>query len=177
MIKPKFYRNTDRNERWYSCEICGTDHKTVELMFISGTAEPSIGDVLTGDTSGHSGTVSKVTVWTPSNGQWDGDESATGIIELTSPSGLRSQTADTNPFTMFTLSEEINNTTTAADNVMSCHATILGAGKQYGRFHPESRIIKYRGKKYCREHFTFRFEREWNEEEKIDIKEDNREWI
>jgi len=173
MIHPRFPRNTDRGERWYTCEICGTDHRTVELLFISGSTEPSVGDVLTGATSGHSGTVVKVYLFT---GTWAGGD-AEGLVEFSSPSGLRSQTADTNPFTAFTLSELINNTTTSASNVMSCHATVLGAGKQYGRFHPESNIVRYRGKDYCREHLNFRFRREWDEEEKIDIKEDNREWI
>jgi len=173
MIKPKFYRNTDRGQRWYPCEICGTAHRTVEMFFQSGSEEPSVGDVLEGAASGHSGTVVKVYL---STGTWAGGD-AEGIIELSSPSGLRSQTADTNPFTAFTLSETINNTTTVASNVMSCHATALGQGKQYGRFHPEGDIIKYRGKKYCKYHFNFRFKREWEEDERIDIKEDNREWI
>ena len=173
MIRPKFRQNTDINQRWYTCEVCGTAYRTIELQFINGSTEPSVDDVLAGATSGDGGTVEKVTLW---DGAWaDGD--ASGIIELSRPTGLSSQTADSNPFTAFTLSENINNSTTSASNVMSCHATIYGQGKQYGRFHPECDIIRYRGKNYCRWHLNFRFEREWREEEKIDIKEDYREWI
>ena len=173
MIKPKYRRNTDVGQRWYTCEICGTDNVNVDLMFVSGSTEPSIGDVLTGNTSGHYGTVVTVRLH---SGSWAGGD-AEGLIDLSNPSGLRSQTADTTPFTMFTLSEQINNTTTVTSNVMSCHDTFLGAGKQYGRFHPEGDVIKYRGKTWCRWHFNYRFEREWREDERIDIQEDYREWI
>lgn len=173
MIRPKFYSNTDRNERWYTCVLCGTDHRTIELQFISGNTEPSVDDVLVGASSGDGGIVSDVVLW---SGTWTGGDAA-GMIELTSPSGLSAQTDTSNPFTAFTLSEDINNTTTDADNVMSCHATNYGQGKQYGRFHPESNIIRYRGRDYCVWHFAYRFAREWDEEEKIDIKEDYTEWI
>ena len=173
MIKTKFYHNTDLNQRWYDCVVCGTSHRTIELQFISGSTEPSVGDVLTGSSSGDSGTVVTVTLW---DGTWAGGD-ASGIIDLSSPSGLSSQTADSNPFTAFTLSEAIENTTTAASNVMSCHATVYGQGKQYGRPHPEGDVIRYRGKIYCNRHFIYRFQQEWDDEEKIDIKEDNSEWI
>lgn len=173
MIRARYQRNTDLNQRWYTCELCGTDHRTVELLFINGSTEPSTDDVLTGASSTDYGTVESVALW---DGTWAGGD-ASGIIELSSPSGISSQTADDNPFTAFTLSENIDNTTTDTDNVMSCHATLYGQAKQYGRFHPESDIVRYQGKTYCTYHFNYRFEREWNEEEKIDIKEDNREWI
>ena len=173
MIRPTFLHNTDVSERWSDCIICGTSHRTVELQFENGSTEPSVDDVLTGASSTDSGTVASIALWT---GTWAGGD-ATGIIELTSPSGLSSQTADDNPFTAFTLSENINNTTTAASNVMLCSSTALGQGKQYGRPHPESMITKYRGSTYCPWHFNYRFEREWREEEHLDIEEDYSEWI
>ena len=173
MIRPTFPQNSDLNQRWDDCVICGTSHRTVELQFENGSTEPSVGDILTGASSTDSGTVVSVALWT---GTWAGSDAA-GIIELSSPSGLSSQTADTNPFTAFTLSENINNTTTAESSVMTCSSTALGQGKQYGRPHPEGEVIKYRGNIYCRWHFNYRFEREWREEEHINIEEDYSEWI
>lgn len=173
MINPKFPHNTDLNQRFYACVICGTPHRTIELQFINGSTEPSEDDVLTGASSTDSGTVESVALWT---GTWAGGDAA-GIIELSDPSGLSAQDSDTNPFTAFTLSENIDNTTTTDTNVMQCHATNLGQGKQYGRFHPEGNIIKYRGQKYCRWHFDYRFKQEWDEEQHLDIEEDYSEWI
>lgn len=173
MIRPTFPQNTDLNQRWYACVICGTPHRTVELQFENGSTEPSVDDVLTGASSTDSGTVVSVALWT---GTWAGNDAA-GIIELSSPSGLSSQTADDDPFTAFTLSEDIDNTTTAASGVMSCSSTALGQGKQYGRFHPEGGVTEYRGKIYCLWHFDYRFEREWREEEYLNVEEDYSKWI
>jgi hypothetical protein len=174
MIRPRFRRNTDLGQRWYPCVVCGTDHQTIELQYITGSTEPSVDDVLAGATSGHGGIVVSVDLW---SGTWAGGDAA-GLIELSSPVGLSSQTADSNPFTAFTLSENIDNSTTEDTSVMACHATNYGQGKQYGRFHPENSIIRYRGKNYCPWHFNYRFEREWREEERLrDVREDNTEWI
>lgn len=163
MIRPQYRTNTDVGLRWYTCEICGTDHKTVELQFENGSTEPSADDVLTGASSGDSGTVESVDLW---SGSWAGNDAA-GIIELSSPSGLTGQTTSTDTFTAFTLSENIDNTTTAASTVMTCHSENLGQGKQYGRFHPEGDVVKYRGRTYCHWHFNFRFWREWYDDEDL----------
>ena len=178
MIKTKFYHNTDLNQRWYDCVVCGTSHRTVELQFTNGKSSlnyraPIVGDVILGQTSGDGGTISKITIW---SGTWAG-ENATGIMELTSPTGLSSQTADDNPFTAFSLGETVRNVTLSRSGVFITHATVYGQGKQYGRPHPEGDVIRYRGKIYCNRHFIYRFQQEWDDEEKIDIKEDNSEWI
>ncbi|GAF92980.1 unnamed protein product, partial [marine sediment metagenome] len=95
--------------------MCGAAHRTIELQYINGSTEPSVDDVLAGNTSSAGGIVEKVTVWT---GTWAGGDAA-GMIELSSPVGLSSQTADANPFTAFTLSENIDNSTTEASSVMA----------------------------------------------------------
>ena len=174
MIRPKYRKRTDINQRWYSCVVCGTAYQTIELFFEGGSTEPSVDDVLAGATSEHGGTVVKVYLL---DGTWAGGD-AEGIIELSSPTGIRPQTADDNPFTAFTLSENINNSTTVASNVMSCSSTMYGQGKQYGRPHPEGDIVRYRGRIFCKWHFDYRHEREWKEENTLNhIREDYTEWI
>jgi len=99
---------------------------------------------------------------------WEDDcTPASGIVMLTSPSGY-----DDNNLEIFQNDEALNGPTSGND-----FATVNGTGAVSisGRLIPDSEIITYRGKDYCRPHFRFKFEHDWEDEAKIDIDEGDRE--
>lgn len=80
---------------------------TYQLPFDSGSVQPSVGDVLSGATSGETGTVKTVTL---SSGTWGGGDAA-GTLSLINVSAA------------FTDGEQIDNDTTVTTNVAEVNGT------------------------------------------------------
>jgi hypothetical protein len=132
-----FYKHRKETEclgqRWRHCVLCGQNYSQYEIFFTNASAEPAIGEVLTGATSGKTATVSEVN-------KLNGDASLgteNGMVVVTSPSG---------DFT----DGEILNGSVGGDAMATCH---YFAEKRYGISYPESQLVTYEGKEYCREHF------------------------
>ena len=69
----------DEGHTWATCDLCDAHrYKRVELRFDNGAIQPSVGEVLTGGSSGDQATVIKVTL---EGGSWAGGD-AYGTIEL-----------------------------------------------------------------------------------------------
>ena len=91
-----------------------------------------------------------------------------GVIEGNTPTGY-----DDINLEVFQNNEDLNGSVGGA-NV----ATVNGIGAVHisGRLIPDSDIVEYNGKYYCRNHFRFLFEHEWADDARIDTtKEGDRE--
>jgi len=132
----KFYKHrkeTERlDQRWRYCVLCGQNYAQYEIFF-TNSIEPTVGETLTGVTSGKTAVVSEVSRL---NGSY-ALGTANGQVVVTSPSG---------DFT----DGEIINGSVGGDAMMTCH---YFAEKRYGISYPESQLVTYEGKEYCREHF------------------------
>lgn len=161
-------------ERWDECVLCGTRLYTALVHFYSGSAEPTAdsyssgdwsgGETVTGATSSDTGVVHKVV---RVSGAWaDGD--AAGVLILRSPTGYE-------PISSLEIFEkdELLNGSVSGDNFAT--ATSVGAIQISGRLIPESDLVEYRGKKYCRAHFRFTYENDWKNEADVSDDENDRE--
>ena len=132
-----FYKHRKETEcldqRWRYCVLCGEAYAQNEMFYTNASAHPTVGETITGVTSGKTGTVSEVSKL---NGSFAaGTEN--GTVVLTSPSGD------------FTDGETINGST-SGDAFATCHYYME---KRYGITYPESDLVTYEGKEYCRAHF------------------------
>ena len=146
-------------DKYDSCTICGTQTYRVVVHFDSGSVAPTVGETVTGATSTDTGVIESVTL---TSGTYAGGDAA-GIIILTSPTGY-----DGNTSLIFSDNEHLNGSTSGAN--FSDVNGITGINRS-GRLHPDWNLITYRGVKYCKAHFFYRFKREWEDESKIDISE------
>ena len=121
------------DQEWRYCCICGLNWVYYEMDFENASVEPTVGETLTGATSGKTATVSVVTL---DHGTYLAG-TATGTIRLTSPSGD------------FTTAEAINGST-GGDAMITCRAYVP---RRYGRTYPESSLVTHHGKDYCVPHF------------------------
>ena len=149
-------------DKYSECTICGTQTYRVVVHFDSGSVTPTVGETVTGATSADTGVIEFVQL---TDGTYAGSNAA-GVIILTSPTGYDSDTSR-----IFSDNEHLNGSVSGAD-----FADVTGSPgiNRSGRLHPDWNLITYRGVKYCREHFRFRFVREWEDESKINISESER---
>jgi hypothetical protein len=121
---------------------------------------PTVGETITGATSADTAVVEGHTIV---SGTVAGGDAA-GVIEGKTPTGY-----DDNNLEIFTDGETITGS-------VSCVAGVHGKGAVQisGRLIPESDIVEYRGKKYCRPHFRFKFENTWKSEADIEYDESDR---
>ena len=155
----------DRNpaEKWYECCLCGTKRIKVLVHFDSGSVAPTTGETITGATSLDTAVVEGYTVY---SGTVAGGDAA-GVIEANTPTGYDSVNLE-----IFQNDEALNGSTSGND-----FATVnkTGAVQISGRLVPESDTIEYGGKRYCRQHFRFKFEQTWKEEMDVGKGEGDRE--
>jgi hypothetical protein len=153
----RFSDNPD--EKWDSCYMCGPVKYRALVYYDSGSVTPTVGETLTGATSGHTATVEGYTITTA------GATEAIGVLELDDPVGYNSE-----DLSIFSDNENLNGSTGGV-NMM----TVNGAGSviRYGRMYPDSGLIEYEGRKYCREHFAFRFAHDWVDESRVDTSSEN----
>jgi hypothetical protein len=182
--------------KWYECVKCGAKRVKVLVHFDSGSVAPivsvysysgngretpkvktlvSVGEKITGaggaDHDGiaiaASGDTAIVERYTVTSGSFAGGNAA-GVIEATVPTGY-----DDNNLEIFKDNENLNGASAGAN-----FATVngIGAVQISGRLIPDSDIVEYNGKNYCRNHFRFMFEHEWADDARIDTtKEGDRE--
>lgn len=150
-------------EKWDECVLCGSRLYRALVHFDSGSVAPTVGETVTGATSTDTGVIANVTLI---SGTYAGGD-ATGVIEMTSPTGYDSIQLD-----IFTDNENLNGSTSGA-NFATVNKT--GTVQVWGRLIPDGEIIEYRGKNYCRPHFMFKFENEWKDDAEIDRSEGDRE--
>lgn len=152
------------HEKWKTCVMCSIEDRTCELKYDSGgTTEPSVGETLTGATSGDTGVVT--VVQTLISGTWAGGD-AVGYITLDTLTGY-----DGEQLTMFEDNEAINGSS-AGDNCLTANGE--GQVNIDGIFYPRSLRIKYKGKWMCVWHYRFRIKLEELDKQKIDTREDER---
>jgi hypothetical protein len=131
-----FYEDYDPrrvfNVKWDYCAACGLAWTQHEIDFATATVAPTVGETLTGVTSGKTATVSSVSLM---NGTY-GAGTARGTIVVNSPSGE------------FTDGEVMNGSTAgAAFATCRCYKD-----RDYGIKYPEHALGEFRGKRYCRSH-------------------------
>jgi hypothetical protein len=68
MLHPRSSWPKLKNQRYYTCELCGGGLKqTCELQFANGSVEPTVGETLTGSVSGEEWIVDSVAL---ESGSW-----------------------------------------------------------------------------------------------------------
>lgn len=151
-----------QGDRYYACHICGPVEYRVVLHFDSGSTEPTVGETVTGSTSTNAGVVDSITL---TSGTYAGGDAA-GVVVLTSPTGYNRDTA-----VIFSDDETLNGSTSGTN-----FATVNGVhGVTFdGRVYPEWQTVEYEGRRYCADHFPWRFRREWQDEQDIKIDENER---
>jgi hypothetical protein len=122
---------------------------------------PTTGETITGATSADTCVVEGYTLI--SGAFADGD--AAGIIEGKTPVGYDSVLLE-----IFQDNEVLTGSSTFAGV-----ANKVGAVQISGRLIPDSELVEYNGKKYCRPHFLFKYRNEWKDEERPDSDEGDRE--
>jgi hypothetical protein len=120
--------------KWRYCVRCGAAYSQYEMDFEGATVAPTVGETLTGATSGKTATVESVTTV---NGSYTA-HTMRGTIVVTSPSGD------------FTDGEKINGSSSGAA-FLTCRAYIE---RKYGVRYPETMLSQYNGKDYCHAHFA-----------------------
>ena len=165
-------RRTDwsRNpgEKWYECVLCGPKRVTAIVEIDRAIGGPTVGETITGATSGHTGIVEKVYPMLTVPHRYG--ESAYGTysyggcerkkVILSSATGH-----DDINLEIFQNGEYLNGT---ISGVSFSVVNGLGSIQISGRLVPDSNIIEYHGKHYCRAHFLFLFGHEWLDDAKVD---------
>ena len=98
------------------------------------------------------------------SGSYAGGDAA-GTMIVNTPTGYAEN------LSIFADDENLNGST-AGDNFATVNG-ICGINKS-GRLHPDWNLIEYEGKKYCKDHFSFRFKAEWMDESRIDVNDNDR---
>jgi hypothetical protein len=135
--------NLSGEERLDCCK-CGTRYKHSEVAFDSGSAAPTVGETMTGATSGDTGVVVGTELY---SGSYAGGD-ATGVVTLSTLTGV-SKDGDTLIETVFQDNEELNGST-GGDSMM----TVNGSPQvqKYGRLYAASDVTTFRGQRYCNAH-------------------------
>lgn len=155
-INLKNFTDKVRGEKMHTCWLCGGPKYTyAEIKFDSGSVEPTVGETLTGATSGNTGVV--VDTEDLFSGTWVGGD-AVGVVEVSSPTGM-DDAGD-----IFEEDETITGSTGGADMM----TVIYGTEKSYGVMYPLSYLSKYNGKWYCPGHLKAVMESDLRTETKID---------
>ena len=155
-FRPPHRSDWDRNsgEKWHECVLCGTKRIKFLVHFDSGSVAPTVGETITGATSGDTGVVEGHTIISGTVAGGD----AVGVIEGNTPTGY-----DDNNLEVFQNDEALNGSTSGAD-----FATVNGIGAVQISARLSADTIEYRGKRYCRPHFLYKFGHTWLDDIKID---------
>jgi hypothetical protein len=145
-------------QKWYSCNLCGTQYDEVEIVFASGSVVPAEGEILTGATSGATAVALD---WQLVSGSWSGGTAA-GIIWAELPSGFDFDTGHWG-------SED-----EAITGSLATTFTMVGYGnkKSYGRLYPEDEVIDRDGATLCLFHSKARYNFRDKNEQEIEISEE-----
>jgi hypothetical protein len=184
----------DGGEKWDECCLCGIRQYRAIVPFDTGVHEPSAdtwtnpggvktftdGETLTGATTGHTGILETLYL---TSGSWAGGDAA-GTMLLRSPTGYDSvllqifqnnELIKSGATTIATVNVP-SNTINPNTNLPYANPTVTyGSVTVSGRMVSDGDLIEYQGKKYCKEHYGFKFRHDWEDEIKIDRKEGDRE--
>jgi hypothetical protein len=122
--------------------------------------EPTVGETLTGDTSGDTGVVVSDTVYT---GSYAGGD-AKGFVELSTGTGVVDKIS-------FQEDETITGSTGGADMMTT---DSVGSQKTYGRLYPEWMLATYQGKRYCIPHYDYVSSKDYERDADINLTEEDR---
>ena len=145
---------------YYPCTLCGAQYKRVEFWFDPSSVEPTVGETLTGDTSGDTGVVVSSTLY---DGTYAGGD-AKGFVELSGCTGVSERFA-------FEEDETITGSTGGADMMTT---DSVGSEKVYGRLYPDTAMAVYNGKKYCLPHYHYVSRKNYERDAEINITEEDR---
>mgnify|MGYP003589432019 CR=1 FL=1 len=150
-----------RGDKYSECIMCGPLKLRAVIHFDSGSVAPTVGETITGATSADTGVLEYVIL---TSGSYAGGDAA-GTMIVNTPTGYAEN------LSIFADDENLNGST-AGDNFATVNG-ICGINKS-GRLHPDWNLIEYEGKKYCKDHFSFRFKAEWMDESRIDVNDNDR---
>lgn len=137
-------------QKWRWCVKCGQNFTQYEMDFLEGQVAPTVGETLTGQTSGKTATVVSVELM---NGSYAA-HTARGTVVLSSPTGD------------FTDNELVNGSTSGTGK-LRCRTYLE---RRYGIPYPESSLSTWKGKEYCPFHARALRHTQWDEQ-KIEVKE------
>jgi len=157
MIRPKSEWPKKLGSKWKHCYWCDSLWFRAVLNFDSGSVQPTVGETLTGATSGDTGVVTDSTLL---SGTYAGGD-AVGWVEMSDVTG-----ADSEQGTVFQDNEAINGSTGGSGILTANRAGIY---QQYGLIFPEKDMIYYRGQWICRWHLNWRYKRTWDEENRMNL--------
>jgi len=152
-------------DKWYECVICGPARLYVRLGFSSASVEPTLGETITGATSGHTGVVDRIHLF--SGAYTTGD--AVGEVLLLSPTGY-----DIGTQTCFEEGEVLNGSV-AGDAFASVDAETPGLLSRSGRLYREGDTIVRDNKRYCSMHYHYHWDKRSRQESEFSIDEGDRE--
>lgn len=155
----------NRGEKWFSCWSCGEAILFVRIPFISGSVQPTLGETLTGATSGATGVVDRVDL---RSGSWAAGD-ATGDVYLLSPTGF-----SVAQWECFFASETVNGSV-GGTNILTVWSLSNGVLGRQGRLYPESQTGIFRGRRYCLAHLHMVSDKRLQDEARVDITEGDRE--
>jgi hypothetical protein len=159
MLKIPDAINLASGKKYYTCRQCGSAYDEVDIPYKLGTATPTVGQTITGATSGATAVVNNIKLV---SGAWSG--TATGTIRGTSPSAFDFDTGHWG-----TENEVVTSSTGSF--------TLDGYGhkKSYGRYYPEDEIVERDGTYLCLAHNSARWNFKDKNEQNIEIDEGDRE--
>ena len=162
-MRPKSEWGKNLGEKWKHCWFCDQKWLRAILHFDSGSVEPTVGETLTGVTSGDTGVVtgSDLILGTYAGGD------AVGVVKMSTPTGYHSIQR-----TIFEDDEAINGST-GGSNMLT--ANKAGAVLQQGIIYPKKDMIKYKGKWMCRWHADWYIKSKVREENRMNLAELERE--
>jgi hypothetical protein len=147
------------NARYRVCKIHGNLSKQVELRITSGSISPTVGETITGATSGDTGIVTSVTL---EGGTWaSGDAVAT--VYMNNHTGV-----DTDTLEWGTSAETLNGSTAGVN-----WGTLYVAPEQsYGRIFVEQEMVFVDGEWYCNDCYRRRFPKKYLDEWQVQDDDD-----
>lgn len=155
----------NHGEKWYECAACGPARLYVRLFFTSGSIAPTLGETLTGVTSGHTGVVDRIHLF---SGSYAGGD-AVGDVLLLSPTGY-----DIGTQLCFTAGENINGSVSGL-NCMTVDPETAGLLSREGRLYREGDTSTKDGKRYCNFHYHYKWDKRTRQQAQFTIDEGDRE--
>ena len=144
------------NERYYSCVLCEPWHTYYEIRFDAATAAPTVGETITGVTSGDTGVVVSVAL---ESGSYAGSDAA-GTIELSGVTG-----------SALSLAFEDDEALTGGTSFVGV-ANGQAIEKVYGLRYAEGDTAERDGRRFCQFHYSLRFRKRDDDENKVDVEEE-----
>ena len=148
-------RSAATGQKWDACWLCGPLKYRALLYFDSCTAEPTVGETITGEASADTGVVEEYTM----------TSTTAGVMELTSPTGY-----DSIENTIFSDNEKLDGTNAGLDFAL---ANGDGGLHLSGHLYPLSELVYREGHYYCQPHYRARFQPQDEDKVRVDTSIEN----